>query len=300
MRPLAERMVELCAAVEPLQREWRTIVIAIGSNGGGLDHERASELRESLEQAQAEVGELVDEVLALGVQVKDPAQGLLDFPAVIDGQPALLCWLVGRSSGSSSGTPWRVGSRAGSRCRERGSAPERGAGGGAGRVRGAAGRPAGRGPVPGRARCLPGVARRDRPAQLGAADRRAEDGDPGRRRRGRGGGAGAGRRRGSRRRRGRLRAGAGGGRDRCRAGHDGDARGRAMPSRAPGGRCRRWPTATRPPTGPRWARSWPTSRRATSTCRAWPSRTRRWCWSGWPSRRGMAVHPVSELLPQAV
>jgi len=93
VRPLAERMVELCAAVEPLQREWRTIVIAIGSNGGGLDHERASELRESLEQAQAEVGELVNEVLALGV--KDPAQGLLDFPAVIDGQPALLCWLVG-------------------------------------------------------------------------------------------------------------------------------------------------------------------------------------------------------------
>ena len=73
VRPLAERMVELCAAVEPLQREWRTIVIAIGSNGGGLDHERASELRESLEQAQAEVGELVDEVLALGVQGAPPA-----------------------------------------------------------------------------------------------------------------------------------------------------------------------------------------------------------------------------------
>jgi hypothetical protein len=95
VRPLAERMVELCAAVEPLQREWRTIVIKIGSNGGGLDHERASALRESLERAQAEVGELVDEVLALGVQVKDPTQGLLDFPAVLDGQPALLCWHVG-------------------------------------------------------------------------------------------------------------------------------------------------------------------------------------------------------------
>ena len=80
VRPLAERMVELCAAVEPLQREWRTIVIAIGSNGGGLDHERASALRESLEQAQAEVGELVDEVLALGVQVKDPGPGAARLP----------------------------------------------------------------------------------------------------------------------------------------------------------------------------------------------------------------------------
>ena len=49
---------------------------------------------------------------------------------------------------------------------------------------------------------------------------------------------------------------------------------------------RRWPTATRPATRPRWARSWPTSRLATSICRAWRWRTRRWCSSGWPSRVG--------------
>jgi hypothetical protein len=95
VRPLVERMVELCSAMAPLQREWQSIVIKIGSNGGGLDHERASALRSSLEQGQAELAELVGEVVALGVQVKDPAQGLIDFPTTIDGEAALLCWRAG-------------------------------------------------------------------------------------------------------------------------------------------------------------------------------------------------------------
>jgi hypothetical protein len=95
IRPLAERLVELFAAVAPMQLEWRRIVIAVGGNGGGLDHERASELREALEEAQTEVGELVDEITSHGVQVKDASQGLLDFPTEIDGEPALLCWIAG-------------------------------------------------------------------------------------------------------------------------------------------------------------------------------------------------------------
>jgi hypothetical protein len=95
IRPLAERLVELHRATEPLQQEWRRIVVAVGGNGGGIDHERAAELRTSLEQAQAEAGELVEEITSHGVQVKDPARGLLDFPTVIDGETALLCWLNG-------------------------------------------------------------------------------------------------------------------------------------------------------------------------------------------------------------
>jgi hypothetical protein len=95
IQPLAERLVALCTELEPLQRRWRKILIAIGSNGGGLDHQQAGELRERLEQGQVDVTGLIDEIVAHGVQVKDPAKGLLDFPAVIDQQPALLCWHVG-------------------------------------------------------------------------------------------------------------------------------------------------------------------------------------------------------------
>jgi hypothetical protein len=95
IQPLAEQLVALCTELEPLQRRWRKILIAIGSNGGGIDHQQAGDLRERLEQGQIDVTGLIDEIVAHGVQVKDPAKGLLDFPAVIDRQPALLCWHVG-------------------------------------------------------------------------------------------------------------------------------------------------------------------------------------------------------------
>jgi hypothetical protein len=95
IRPLAERLAELVTELTPLQRQWQKILIAIGSNGGGLDHERAGQLRERLEAGQAEMHELTGEITSYGVQVKDPAQGLLDFPSLIDGEDALLCWHVG-------------------------------------------------------------------------------------------------------------------------------------------------------------------------------------------------------------
>lgn len=95
IRPLAERLVALFTELGPLQRQWQKILIAIGSNGGGLDHERAGQLRERLEAGQAEVQELIGEITSHGVQVKDPGQGLLDFPSVVDGEDALLCWHVG-------------------------------------------------------------------------------------------------------------------------------------------------------------------------------------------------------------
>src|SRR4051794_12142141 len=59
IRPLAERLAALVTELTPLQRQWQKILMAIGSNGGGLDHERAGRLRERLEAGQAEVQELI-------------------------------------------------------------------------------------------------------------------------------------------------------------------------------------------------------------------------------------------------
>ena len=38
---------------------------------------------------------MVQQILDLGVQVKDIDSGLCDFPALINGQEALLCWHLG-------------------------------------------------------------------------------------------------------------------------------------------------------------------------------------------------------------
>jgi hypothetical protein len=95
IRELAERLVALRAETEPMRRRWQRIVVAIGSNGGGLDKAEAERLREQLEAAQNEASQILAEIGAHGVQVKDPDRGLLDFPTLIDGRPALLCWQVG-------------------------------------------------------------------------------------------------------------------------------------------------------------------------------------------------------------
>lgn len=43
----------------------------------------------------AEIDGFVAELAGLDVECKDPESGLLDFPAIVDGVPAWLCWRPG-------------------------------------------------------------------------------------------------------------------------------------------------------------------------------------------------------------
>jgi hypothetical protein len=95
LREQAERMVELRARSRDLESRWRRLVIAIGSNGGGMDRAEVRELRAAVEEAHAGLNEIVARFTDEGVQVKDMDRGLIDFPADVDGQDALLCWHVG-------------------------------------------------------------------------------------------------------------------------------------------------------------------------------------------------------------
>lgn len=95
LRALAERMVEARARSRDLESRWRRLVIAIGSNGGNMERPEVRELRETVEASHAELNEIVARFTAQGVQVKDIDRGLIDFPADVDGQDALLCWHVG-------------------------------------------------------------------------------------------------------------------------------------------------------------------------------------------------------------
>ena len=95
LRALAERMVEARARSRDLESRWRRLVIAIGSNGGTMERPEVRELRELVEASHAELNEIVARFTAEGVQVKDMDRGLIDFPAEVDGEDALLCWHVG-------------------------------------------------------------------------------------------------------------------------------------------------------------------------------------------------------------
>ena len=96
VRPLAERMVAIHAHLRGLQGEQREAVRIIAGNGSGY---AISEARsDEFSAAAAELEACVQELVALGVQVKDPETGLLDFPAIRHGEEVLLCWRAGEDS----------------------------------------------------------------------------------------------------------------------------------------------------------------------------------------------------------
>ena len=95
LRQLAQRMVAARAKSRDLESRWRKLVIAIGSNGGNMERPEVRELQTAVEASHTELNEIVARFTAEGVQVKDMDRGLIDFPAEVDGQDALLCWHVG-------------------------------------------------------------------------------------------------------------------------------------------------------------------------------------------------------------
>jgi hypothetical protein len=95
VRPLAERMVEGRQALAKTTEELEHLHQTIGSNGGDLSPQEVQELYDRAGREALEVAGCVDAIGKLGVQVKDLDQGLVDFPARLDGEDVLLCWHVG-------------------------------------------------------------------------------------------------------------------------------------------------------------------------------------------------------------
>ncbi len=64
---------------------------------GGLYVDVAVAARRRAERDKSVQGakDLIAEIEEIGVQVNDLAEGLLDFPCVVDGRTVLLCWKLG-------------------------------------------------------------------------------------------------------------------------------------------------------------------------------------------------------------
>lgn len=95
VRPVVERMVERRRELlTQVERQQELTGITKG-NGGGFNPRLPAEIDAALEQAAAELTACVEELTALGVQVKDLDTGLVDFPSRRDGEEILLCWQLG-------------------------------------------------------------------------------------------------------------------------------------------------------------------------------------------------------------
>jgi len=98
VRPLVQRMVDDRLRLgEALERREGLEEIT-GSNGGGFHPRVPGEIDTEVEEAAEGIKHCVEELLSLGVQVKDLDTGLVDFPSFRDGEEVLLCWRLGEDA----------------------------------------------------------------------------------------------------------------------------------------------------------------------------------------------------------
>jgi hypothetical protein len=98
VRPAAERLVRVRERMRELESAQGKLVITIGGNGGGHAAGELDAARSELFELVAAADACIERLTALGTLVKDADLGLLDFPALRDGLPVLLCWHVGEEA----------------------------------------------------------------------------------------------------------------------------------------------------------------------------------------------------------
>lgn len=95
VRELAEQLVGHRRALAEAQLERAELVAQIAGNGGSIDPGEIVKLDERVTKELTGVARCVNGIHQLGAVVKDPDSGLVDFPALRDGEEVLLCWQVG-------------------------------------------------------------------------------------------------------------------------------------------------------------------------------------------------------------
>lgn len=91
VRPIVAAIARHYAAVHARRAEASSAAEAASVAGGGGLAGGGHEFCQSL----LGLVERTTQLEALGVQLKDYARGLIDFPSLRDGRVVLLCWLLG-------------------------------------------------------------------------------------------------------------------------------------------------------------------------------------------------------------
>jgi len=95
VRPLVEEMVARRRALLAAQAREEQLGARIAGNGGGIDSRAVADLEEAENRERVEIARCVNAIHERGAIVKDLDAGLVDFPAVRDGEEVLLCWQLG-------------------------------------------------------------------------------------------------------------------------------------------------------------------------------------------------------------
>lgn len=95
VRPLAERLVAHRRSLAEAEQRFGRLAQQIAGNGGGLQPSEVAAARTAIEDEVGGVTRCVEAIQGLGGLVKDPDEGLVDFPALRGEEEVLLCWRLG-------------------------------------------------------------------------------------------------------------------------------------------------------------------------------------------------------------
>ena len=100
MLPLVRRIVADITGLVGELKERHARLVRLQKPHGNIDDAHREELLQveaDFERAREQMGEFIDELAELGVELKDPVTGLIDFPWWKDGREVYLCWRLGEA-----------------------------------------------------------------------------------------------------------------------------------------------------------------------------------------------------------
>ena len=99
LEALLRKAQTAASRVDALGREMQELSYRIFLAGGmHVDVTAAARRRAERDKAEQETKDALAEIEAIGVEVQDLEEGLLDFPCVMDGRTVMLCWKLGEEA----------------------------------------------------------------------------------------------------------------------------------------------------------------------------------------------------------
>lgn len=92
VRAITSDLVELSRDIIDRRQRLESLVSGRGEDADNPYDEELAQIEQELEKDSQRLHEFVDELRELGVEPKSGADGLIDFPSMMDGQLVYLCW----------------------------------------------------------------------------------------------------------------------------------------------------------------------------------------------------------------